>query len=132
MRLPLPRAFLKIFYVAGALLPSSLLTMVPHMYVQALDILVDQYDICHIQISPYNLQANSVVEQHHYDVREAIIKSTLGEEVHWPLTAHSVFWAEQVTILKATRLSLYFMVHGVEPLFPFDLRGDVSCSCPEF
>jgi hypothetical protein len=74
MRLPLPHAFLKIFYVTGALSPSSLLTMVPHMYVQALDILADWYGIRHIQISPHNLQANSVVEQHHYDVREAIIK----------------------------------------------------------
>ena len=62
-----------------------------------------------------------MVEQHHYDVREAIVKSTLGGEIHWSATAHSVFWAEHVTILKSTGLSLYFMVHGVEPLFPFDL-----------
>jgi hypothetical protein len=89
--------------------------------VQALDILADWYGICHIQISPYNSQANGVVEQHHYDVREAIVKSILGGEVFWPLTAHSVFWAERVTILKATGLSPYFMIHGVEPLFPFDL-----------
>ena len=37
------------------------------------------------------------------------------------MTAHSVFWAEHITILKSTGLSPYFMVHGVEPLFPFDL-----------
>ncbi|KIJ07502.1 hypothetical protein PAXINDRAFT_33858, partial [Paxillus involutus ATCC 200175] len=36
-------------------------------------------------------------------------------------SAHSVFWAEQVTIGKSTGLSPYFMVHGVELLFPFDL-----------
>jgi transposase InsO family protein len=90
-------------------------------YVQALDILADQYGIRYIQISPYNSQANGVVERHHYDVWEAIVKSTLGGEVRWPLTTHSVFWAERVTILKATGLSPYFMVHGVEPLFPFDL-----------
>jgi hypothetical protein len=48
-------------------------------YVQALDILADQYGICHIRISPSNSQANSVVERRHYDVREAIVKSILGE-----------------------------------------------------
>ena len=90
-------------------------------YIQALDTLATRYGICHIRISPYNSQANGVVEWHHYDVREAIVKSTLGGEVCWSSTAHSVFWAERVTILKSTGLSPYFMVHGVEPLFPFDL-----------
>ncbi|KAF8426154.1 hypothetical protein L210DRAFT_3344157, partial [Boletus edulis BED1] len=80
-----------------------------------------RYGIRHIRISPYNSQANGVVERLHYDVQEAIVKSTLGGDVRWPLTAHSVFWAEQVTILKSTGLSPYFMVHGVELLFPFDL-----------
>ena len=62
-----------------------------------------------------------MVERCHYDVWEAIVKSTLGGEIHWSATAHSVFWAERITILKSTGLSPYFMVHGVEPLFPFDL-----------
>ena len=83
--------------------------------------LATQYGIRHIRISPYNSQVNGVVERRHYNVREAIIKSTLGGEVRWSSTAHSVFWAERVTILKLTGLSLYFMVHGVEPVFPFDL-----------
>ena len=60
-------------------------------------------------------------EWHHYDIWEAIIKSTLGGEVHWPLITYSVFWAEHVMILKTAGLSPYFMVHGIEPLFPFDL-----------
>ena len=47
-------------------------------FVQALDVLADQYNIRHICISPYNSQANGVVERHHLDVREAIIKSTPG------------------------------------------------------
>ena len=100
---------------------SELVTDNGPAFVQALDVLVSRYGICHIQISPYNSQANGVVEWHHYDVQEAIVKSTLGGEIHWSATAHSVFWAEHVTILKSTGLSLYFMVHGVEPLFPFDL-----------
>ena len=47
-------------------------------FVQALDILTDRYGICHICISPYNSQANGVVEQHHYNVREVIVKSSQG------------------------------------------------------
>ena len=90
-------------------------------FVQALDVLADQYNIRHIRISPYNSQANSVVKQHHLDVWEAIIKCTPGGKFCWHTVAHSVFWAERVTVLRSTSLSPYFMVHGVEPLFPFDL-----------
>ena len=49
------------------------------------------------------------------------MKSSEGDESRWFKHAHSVFWAERITILKSTGLSPYFMVHGVEPLFPFDL-----------
>ena len=90
-------------------------------FVQALDVLADQYNIQHICISPYNSQANGVVERCHLDVWEAIIKSTLGAEFRWHTAAHSVFWAKRVTMLWSTSLSPYFMVHSVEPLFPFDL-----------
>ena len=90
-------------------------------YVQALDTLATRYGIRHIRISLYNSQANGIVKRCYYDVREAIVKSTLGGEVCWSSTAHSVFWAERFTILKLTGLSPYFMVHGVEPLFSFDL-----------
>ena len=100
---------------------SELITDNSLAFIQALDVLTSWYGIHHIQISPYNSQANGVVKWHHYNVWEAIVKSTLGGEIHWSVTAHSVFWAEHITILKSTGLSLYFMVHGVEPLFPFDL-----------
>ncbi|KIO13205.1 hypothetical protein M404DRAFT_92706, partial [Pisolithus tinctorius Marx 270] len=87
----------------------------------ALDALAMQYHIRHIHISPYNSQANGIVERRHYDVCEAIMKSCENNDCHWHTVAHSVFWAERVTILKSTGLSPYFMVHGIEPLFPFDL-----------
>ena len=44
-----------------------------------------------------------------------------GKEAQCPRSAHSVFWAERVTILKSTSLSPYFMVYGIEPLFSFNL-----------
>jgi hypothetical protein len=49
------------------------------------------------------------------------MKSADGDESRWYKFAHSVFWAERVTILKSCGLSPYFMVHGLEPLFPFDI-----------
>ncbi|KAI6152640.1 hypothetical protein BKA82DRAFT_114660, partial [Pisolithus tinctorius] len=82
----------------------------------ALDALAAQYHIRHIRISPYNSQANGIVERHHYDVHEAIMKSCENDDRRWHTVAHSVFWAERVTILKSTGLSPYFMVHGVELL----------------
>ena len=100
---------------------SELVTDNGPAFIQALDVLASRYGIRHIWISPYNSQANGVVEWCYYDVWEAIVKSTLGGEIRWSATAHSVFWAERVTILKSTGLSLYFMVHGIKPLFPFDL-----------
>ena len=88
---------------------SELVTDNGPAFVQALDVLMSWYGIHHIWISPYNSQANGVVEQHHYDVQEAIVKNTLGGEICWSATAHFAFWAERITILKS-----------IEPLFPFD------------
>ena len=55
------------------------------------------------------------------DVREAIVKATDGDISKWPDVTPSVFWAERVTIQKSTGYSPYYIAHGVEPLFPFDL-----------
>ncbi len=39
----------------------------------------------------------------------------------WTQRIFYVFWAERVSISKATGRSPFWMAHGVEPLFPFDL-----------
>ena len=90
-------------------------------YIQAAAILVEKYHVHHIKISPYNSKAAGPIERRHYDVRESIIKAADGDENKWPSVTPSVFWAERVTIQKATGYSPYFMAHGVEPLLPFDL-----------
>jgi hypothetical protein len=90
-------------------------------YKVAVDELVHKYGIHPIHISPYNSQANGIVERQHCNVREAIIKTCKGDETHWNQVVHSVFWAEHITIQKVTGLLPYFMMHGVEPIFPFDL-----------
>jgi hypothetical protein len=44
----------------------------------------------------------------------------------------AVLWAERVTIHQATGFAPYFMVHGVEPIFPFDLtEGTFLVALPD-
>jgi hypothetical protein len=90
-------------------------------YKVAVDELTRKYRIHPIHVSPYNSQANGIVERRHCDVREAIMKTCEGDEMRWNQVVHSVFWVECVTIQKAMGLSPYFMMHGVKLIFPFDL-----------
>ena len=53
--------------------------------------------------------------------REALMKTCKGDESKWTTVAYAVLWAERVTIQRATGYSPYRIVHGVEPIFPFDL-----------
>ena len=90
-------------------------------YLQVADYLAKVFHIYHIKISPYNSRAQGPIERRHFDVREALIKAADGDVSRWPDVAPSVFWAERVTIQKATGYSPFFLAHGVEPLLPFDL-----------
>jgi transposase InsO family protein len=90
-------------------------------YIKAVTWLEETYGIKHIRISGYNSQANGIVERKHFDVRESIMKSVQGQESKWPTVVHSVFWAERVTIKRASGMSPFYMAHGVEPILPFDL-----------
>jgi hypothetical protein len=90
-------------------------------YKVAVDELTRKYGIHPIHISLYNSQANGIVERWHRDVREAIIKTCEGDKMRWNQVVHSVFWAEHITIQKAMGLLPYFMMHGVESIFLFNL-----------
>lgn len=50
-----------------------------------------------------------------------MVKSCGGEASKWSEVAPAVFWAERVTIHKATGFSPFYMAHGIEPRLPFDL-----------
>ncbi|EJC97476.1 uncharacterized protein FOMMEDRAFT_99171, partial [Fomitiporia mediterranea MF3/22] len=100
-------------------------------YVAVLDYLQEQYYINHIRISTYNSCTNRIIEQKHLDVQEAIVK-TVGDNIgHWYKYMHSVFWAEWITIQKATGYSPYYLVHGVEPILLFDLNKAMYLVPPE-
>lgn len=90
-------------------------------YIQAVEYLVEKFHIHYIRISPYNSRAQGPIEHRHFDVRESIIKAAEGDESRWPNVVASVFWAERVSIHKATGYSPFYLAHGIEPLLPFDL-----------
>jgi hypothetical protein len=60
-------------------------------FIEALNWLAEQYGIHNIRISPYNSQANGIVECCHLDIREAIMKVCYGEERKWPTAMHTIF-----------------------------------------
>lgn len=91
-------------------------------YVAALEYLSSRYGIRHIRISAYNSRANGIVERRHLDVQESLMKTCNGNEKKWSDHIHSVFWAERITVSKATGYSPYYLVHGIEPALPFDLE----------
>jgi hypothetical protein len=100
-------------------------------FIEALNWLAEQYGIHHIPISPYNSQANGIVEHRHLDVWEAIMKVCDREEWKWPTATHAVFWAERITTHKALGHSAYYIAHGVEPLLPFDLAEATYMVLPQ-
>jgi len=83
--------------------------------------LLNQYGIHHIKISPYNSQANGVVERGHYNIREALIKLCGGDLSQWPLMVPAATFADRITVRRSTGFSPYFLLHGVHPLMPGDL-----------
>jgi hypothetical protein len=91
-------------------------------FIKALEILGKKYRIHHIRISAYNSRANGVVERQHRSAREVLVKIANGDETKWVHHVHSMLWSERVTIQKSTGHSPYWIAHGIEPLFPFDLK----------
>jgi hypothetical protein len=100
-------------------------------FIEALNWLAEQYRIHHICISPYNSQANRIVEHCHLDIWGAIMKVCNREERKQLTAMHAIFWAERITTHKALGHSAYYIAHGVEPLLPFDLAEATYMVLPQ-
>ena len=90
-------------------------------YVAALDWLSSRYGIRHIHILAYNSRANGIVERQHRTIRDSLVKACNGNTTRWPAVTPFIFWADRATTRKATGYSPFYMVHGVEPILPFDI-----------
>ena len=84
----------------------------------ALSDLLRQYSIPQVYISPYNSQANGVVEQGHYAVREALVKAYKGNIHLWPNKLRMALFADNITVRRSTGYSAYFLLHGTNPILP--------------
>jgi len=83
--------------------------------------MVTKYNIHRIKISPYNSQANGVVERGHYIIREALVKMCGNNITKWPSLLQAALYADRITTRRATGFSPYYLLHGVHPLLPCDL-----------
>jgi transposase InsO family protein len=83
--------------------------------------LMKRMGVPHVRISPYNKHANGVVEQGHYTLREAIVKSCGGNIDLWPEKLAIALLADRVTVSRVTGFSAYQLLHGTDPVLPFDL-----------
>src|SRR5882724_11080026 len=90
-------------------------------FVAAAGYLSEKYGIHHFKISPYNSQANSIVEQKHFDICESLMKMCNNEHSKWVHMAPLVFWANRITVRRPIGYSPYFMAHGVEAVLPLDI-----------
>ena len=90
-------------------------------FVAAVGYLSEKYGIHHIKISPYNSQANGIVEHKHFNIHKSLMKTCNNEHSKWVKMAPLAFWANQVTIHWLIDYSQYFMVHDVEVVLPLDI-----------
>jgi hypothetical protein len=83
--------------------------------------LMKRMNIPHVKISPYNKHATGVVEQGHYTLWEAVVKSCGGKMELWPQKLAAALLADRVTVSRVTGFSPYQLFHGTDPILPFDL-----------
>lgn len=83
--------------------------------------LARRYGIHHVQISEYNSKANGVVERGHFIIRESILKACEGHPKRWPDKVHHAFFADKCMVRRSTGFTPFYLMHGVDPVLPFDL-----------
>src|SRR6201992_1144812 len=93
--------------------------------------LLQDYEIKQIAISPYNSQANGVVERGHFNIREALVKLCKRDITQWPNMVAAACYADRITIRRSTGFSPFYLLHGVHPFLPCDL-ADATFMVTEF
>jgi hypothetical protein len=83
--------------------------------------LMKDMNVPHVRISPYNKHANGVVEQGHFTLREALVKSCGGKMNLWPKKLPMALLADRITVSRVTGFSPYQLLYAADPVLPFDL-----------
>jgi len=87
--------------------------------------LLDKLKVPQVRISSYNKRANGVVERGHFVLHEAIIRSSEKNKdrkaTNWPEQIPVALFADRVTVSNVTGYTPFFLLHGVEPVLPFDI-----------
>jgi len=83
--------------------------------------LLSRYRIPQTRISPYNKQANGVVERGHFTIRESLIKACGDKPETWFHHVPLAFFADRISVSRVTGCSPFYVLHGVHPVLPFDL-----------
>ena len=83
--------------------------------------LAKEFNVKHIKISPYNSQANGIVERAHFNIREILVKACDGDISKWPRYLQAAVFADRITTRRATGYSPFYLLHGVHPMLPCDL-----------
>ena len=71
--------------------PGALVSDNGAAFLKAISQLVRRHHFLHITISPYNSQADGLVERRHRDVRESIMKTCGAVGSKWYRVTHAVF-----------------------------------------
>src|SRR5882724_7860788 len=90
-------------------------------FVAAVGYLSTKYSIHHIKSSPYNSQANGIIECKNFNICKSFMKMCNNEHSKWINMAPLIFWADQVTVCLSIGYSPYFMAHGVEVVLSLDI-----------
>ena len=89
-------------------------------YVKAMAQLTKKWPtIEHIRITPYNSQANGIVERAHRTLQESLYKIAPGST--WLQHLDPVVIAERMAIRRSLGASPFFLAHGFNPTLPVDM-----------
>ena len=97
----------------------------------AFEKLAKEFNVRQVTISPYNPQANGVVERAHFTIREGLMRLCKGNPGLWPRYLQAAIFADRITTRRATGYSPFYLMHGTHPLLPCDL-ADATFLAPEF
>lgn len=89
---------------------------------KAAQLLVKQYKIPMIKISPYNPAGNGMIKRGHEAWIPSIWKLAQGKPKNWSRWFYPAMWADRTTTRQSTGYSPFQMLYGVPHIFPFNLE----------